>query len=1214
MSTPFNSYPPLSSSSYLGFPQTVGITGATGPAGSGGTGSGPTGPAGPTGATGPAGTATIPATGTFSWISAGTGTFINLISGTGSFTQLSATGAAISSLSGTSLNYITSIGGTGTLINLTSGTGTFTQLNATGAAIASLSGTSSNYITTVGGTGTFINLTSGTGTFVSIKAPTILGGTGSFVSLFAATGAFTNLSIGTGSFTNLNVSGAITGGSVSGVTGLFTTMSASSALIVGGTGVFNGVLYAPGGITGSTITSVTSNIATGNIATLNAGNLTVTGSAQLDAGVVVGGFPYQLLVSPPAAGTGASLVSIQQGSGYMPLILNPPGTNTTFIGQLSVPGSTTTGSLSSSGNVSAPLVLVNTLVGGTGFFTALTATGASIANLTGTNLSYGTGTFITVSAGTGTFGNLSFNTITGGTGIFTSLIGGTGVFTNLIAGTGSFSAALTTSQSTLDDGLGNMTVGRSLTINQPGASKLSLFGNISSSPTGWFYGFGATGSLLTYNTQNGGHAWFSQPSVTAANNQIMTLSSGGILSVVNAIAAPTGAFTGASISSLSGTNLNYGTGSFVTVIGGTGTFTNLTFSNAVVSSLTAGTGSFINLIAGTGAFSGQLSTSRSTLDDTFGNMSVGGQLNVGNLTGATSKLSLFGNISNPTGWFYGFGATGNLLTYASQGGHSWYTQTTNTGLQQNTLSLGSNGSLGTIRSVLDDGFGNMTIGGRGTGSFTTALNVLNPNMTTTTTNTINLGRTNNNSWDCGQIIYKYNSAGSNTNTISLNVTGGSPGIIVAGSGVVTTVSGTVLDDASGNMTVHNNLTAQAATLTHWTANGGLTGCLISTTSAGSALTVVGGTGTSGQVVIQDAGTNQQLWIGSRDAGLTGSFLQAFQQSSGAKSLNLNTLQGGNLVLGNGSSTTSVPGTLTANMISAPSGTFTSLFAGINSSPSPSATVTSNSPIGLTVANSTTGEASVGFYSGGTAKSAMGWNPTNGVFAYDFGHSSFILFQGNPLTANRLQTANNVLDTGTGGMSVAGTLLAAAFSGPLNGTVGQTTPAAGTFSSISGPLNGTVGATTPAAGAFTTLSATSGISATSFQPNCYSAQINSTASPASLSSSGYAKTFTLASNIITVPSAQVGQFFSINWSVTGNLTAGQVATTTIVTSAGSPSGTQSRVCGAAIAVAGNPNASTQSITATGMMKTTCTVAGTLCFSINVDTFTGTLGELSVTQIA
>jgi hypothetical protein len=57
----------------------------------------------------------------------------------------------------------------------------------------------------------------------------------------------------------------------------------------------------------------------------------------------------------------------------------------------------------------------------------------------------------------------------------------------------------------------------------------------------------------------------------------------------------------------------------------------------------------------------------------------------------------------------------------------------------------------------------------------------------------------------------------------------------------------------------------------------------------------------------------------------------------------------------------------------------------------------------------------------------------------------------------------------------GTTITAAFSGAHNGTVGATTPAAGTFTSISGPHNGTVGATTPATGSFTTLTASSTLS-------------------------------------------------------------------------------------------------------------------------------------------
>jgi len=58
-----------------------------------------------------------------------------------------------------------------------------------------------------------------------------------------------------------------------------------------------------------------------------------------------------------------------------------------------------------------------------------------------------------------------------------------------------------------------------------------------------------------------------------------------------------------------------------------------------------------------------------------------------------------------------------------------------------------------------------------------------------------------------------------------------------------------------------------------------------------------------------------------------------------------------------------------------------------------------------------------------------------------------------------------------------TLTAAGLAGPHNGTVGATTPAAGTFtalSSTSGALNGTIGATTANTGSFTTLNASGAV--------------------------------------------------------------------------------------------------------------------------------------------
>lgn len=70
------------------------------------------------------------------------------------------------------------------------------------------------------------------------------------------------------------------------------------------------------------------------------------------------------------------------------------------------------------------------------------------------------------------------------------------------------------------------------------------------------------------------------------------------------------------------------------------------------------------------------------------------------------------------------------------------------------------------------------------------------------------------------------------------------------------------------------------------------------------------------------------------------------------------------------------------------------------------------------------------------------------------------------------TSGKVIQDNSGVTISAGVVTATGFSGPLNGTVGASTPAAVTGTTItantgfSGPLDGTVGATTPTTGVFT----------------------------------------------------------------------------------------------------------------------------------------------------
>ena len=88
-----------------------------------------------------------------------------------------------------------------------------------------------------------------------------------------------------------------------------------------------------------------------------------------------------------------------------------------------------------------------------------------------------------------------------------------------------------------------------------------------------------------------------------------------------------------------------------------------------------------------------VTTNHSTLDDGSGNASLGGNLSVSPGSASNAKLSLYGSIANPTGFYYGFGANSSQLQYNSQGGHAWFNQSTAASAQTNIMTLSSSGQL-----------------------------------------------------------------------------------------------------------------------------------------------------------------------------------------------------------------------------------------------------------------------------------------------------------------------------------------------------------------------------------------------------------------------------------------------------------------------------------------------------------------------------------------
>ena len=219
---------------------------------------------------------------------------------------------------------------------------------------------------------------------------------------------------------------------------------------------------------------------------------------------------------------GSSLQATQQGVAHNTLTLNPQGGsvktasntlddgsgNMAVLGNLTITGAGTFGSVSAI-TLSAP----------TGAFTQLNATSGNITSLSGT-----TSTHTSVVGGTGSFTNLLT-----GTGAFISIRSASGSFTNLIGGTGMFVGPLSTTNSVLDDGVGNANLGGFLSVSPTvaGISKLSLYGSIANA-TGFYYGLGAYNSQLQYNSQ-ANHGWFTQTTSTSTQTSLMVLSATGAL-------------------------------------------------------------------------------------------------------------------------------------------------------------------------------------------------------------------------------------------------------------------------------------------------------------------------------------------------------------------------------------------------------------------------------------------------------------------------------------------------------------------------------------------------------------------------------------------------------------------------------------------------------------------------------------------------------------
>jgi len=121
--------------------------------------------------------------------------------------------------------------------------------------------------------------------------------------------------------------------------------------------------------------------------------------------------------------------------------------------------------------------------------------------------------------------------------------------------------------------------------------------------------------------------------------------------------------------------------------------------------------------------------------------------------------------------------------------------------------------MNSLHNTLDDGNGNVLING----TSVTPLLIFNPTMMDTYS-TMMIGVANS-EYNSGFLQFYTSATGSSTNFIRIGVTDAPAALTINGVGNVSTNSGTVLDDGSGNLivkgnqTIINNLTVDGGTFT-----------------------------------------------------------------------------------------------------------------------------------------------------------------------------------------------------------------------------------------------------------------------------------------------------------------------------------------------------------------------------------------------------------------
>ena len=808
------------------------------------------GSTGAQGSTGPAGSFNN-ATASFTSVTAGTGSFITLTAGTGSFTTLNAASGTFTTL-------------------ICTATGSFNQLTTAKSTIDDGSGNM-----TVGGTGTFGNIQINSLNGGANNAPLVAlyAGMPTGSSVYLQTGQSQSTYNGTAlGFTYVGAGNTGNSGSLAvfGKPNALTfygngQVSTAHSTLDDGSGNFSTSSTATSGLT--IASHYAPSMALGQKTVFNVGASSTTASAAQISYVnnanptgtsatfgIVGG-PVALAVNAGGrVSTNTSSVAqnvLDDGTGNMAAAgaVAAHGTQssgvTTTTAQMGVyaggNGSAPTGSTAFiqglTANAAAALPLQLNPQGGKVYSSSSTLDdGAGNIAAAGAVAAHGTQSsgVATTTAQMGVYAGGNGSAPTGSTAFIQ------GLTANAVAALplqlNPYGGRVYSTSSTLDDGSGNMTVAGSMSIapTTPGVAKLSLYGSIASA-TGFYYGFGANSSQLLYNSQ-AGHGWYSQTSATGVQTPLLVLNSSGSLTTTspngsvrstlddglgNMTVAPTG--SSSTFADFNVIKAGLGNGQVVVANFGqtTGTangaaqlgyafntnYTGSSFSMGLVSSPNK---LFVN---GTGV----VGTNHTTLDDGSGNLTVSGNISIAPTTAGLAKLSLFGSIASPTGFFYGFGANNAQLQYNSQAGHGWYSQTSVTGTQTPLLVLNSTGSLvttnsnGSTRSVLDDGSGNLTTGGKlvvnglisqsagATGPNATLASFLSPSYYPNFIgNSMNIQYGSNTGGNnAAQLSYQYNNNG--TSYMSLGLINNPLSLNIGNVGNVYTQRVT-LDDGSGNLT------------------------------------------------------------------------------------------------------------------------------------------------------------------------------------------------------------------------------------------------------------------------------------------------------------------------------------------------------------------------------------------------------------------------------